>query len=552
MKTTHERLARHFAEQREVPVAGTGVDTVMEQGRAKSRNRAIAMIAGSLALVAVIAVGASALQGFLEEGDRDAEQAFAADGSTESVAALDWRAVESGVGWSRASFAGEDTLYLVSTAPGVLGDGDLVPEEQAIYTSSDGVAWNLGGTGGEMWVSDLTERDGVLYAVGTAPAAGGATEAVVGIQEGDQGAWRLIALPTDFDGTVAPAIDAGSSQSVSIAGQDTLVAAVSTQVWADYSSLLPEGVVSGNYQIIETPEGLRVIDWDLHDAAALECGEGDWERERAAASTTTVMSGDMLENTTVPDTRPLTGQPDLCAGLMDPTASEAFVVHQATWDELGLDGSPSLNEIYVSGDGETFEKVAETGLPDGAILELFTAGDGFVTLARQYPQQTAWYSTDGRRWTELGGLPEMDALVFAGSVDGRIVVGGNRSGVGPLVAAYDDPAGDPRVIDVAGAVGGFGGEVYLPSGAAGNGIAVLAVNVFDQEGRDHTELVTSTDLESWTVTPSTDLVGDRPTQPGEILIRDDGIYTQLLTSDVRPDGQWLPLPVMAIAERNDT
>ena len=271
-------------------------------------------------------------------------------------------------------------------------------------------------------------------------------------------------------------------------------------------------------------------------------------REPAVANpgdTTTIV----IAGTQAPPAAP-EGDDWCAAGMRDPSQHEPSVVFEATWDELGLEANPSLVELYVSDDGAGFEKV-ETDIPSGSIVSLFSAGDGFVALANAYPQQSAWYSADGRSWSELQGLPGMDATVTAGSLGGRIVVVGNMSGFGPVVAAYDGAGdADPEIIDVASLVGGFNEEVYLPAAAVDDGAAVLAVSEFDMaRGRDRTTLVTSSDLEEWTATPVSEMVGDLQTQAGQVMIADGGIYAQIIGHDVRPNQPWRPIPLLAIAER---
>ncbi len=521
----------------------------MEQSPTKSRKRTIAVVVGSLALVGLLAVGASALQGFLEGADADAAAGSGNAGSAEPATGAaeggagaigEWTAVETGLTWAEAFLAAPETLYLLSTAPGV--SGVEAPTRQALYSSADAETWDVAVLGGEMWVNDLTEREGTLYAIGTAPGTSD-REAVIGIRAPDDDAFAVTPLATDFAGP-PPGLDGGTNRSVSIAGSDAIVAAVATQVWGDYSSLLPEGVVSDNRGYVETAEGIAVVDWDLQQQAMMACN-GDGTMGAGPAGERLLRSLP-AENTTMPEEDGGAADP---AVACDPNDIDPFVVHRATWEELGLGANPSIIEIYVSADGESFEKV-ETDLPGGHPVQLHEVDDGFVALASSWPASSAWHSPDGRSWTELKDLPAMDSVTTAGSIGGRIVVAGSRSGVGPVLAVYDDPGATPQIVEPAGSLVDLGGDVWLASAAIDNGVAVLMTTTWDPgASTDRMELRTSTDLESWTSTPATDMVGDMNAQAGPVLVTAQGIYAQFMAYDSRPDAPWHPIHLMAIAER---
>ncbi len=385
MNTT-ERLAAHMEELDHAQVRGTGVEAVMEAGRRHNRRRTLAM--SGLAVVAVVglAAGANALQSAITDEGGD----VAADNDlTLSAGEITWSGYESPVG--NATFVTDGgTVYALTTAPGTRG---MQPGEapQAIFTTTDGESWTHQVLGGDVWVSDLDIDDGVLYAIGTAPG--------VSLLEGDgsiristsddQGLnWSATDVPLAASASVGGLPVDGAWTNASIAaGDGAVVALVNTELWGDYTSLVPPEFTRGAVEVVATDDGVKVVDWDAVSAAQAGCG-GDLGFDLAR------------RNGAEPAAEPAKQQDGECAGVFqfDPRTDDRFTVYSATWEELGIEaGTPRVSEMFVSTGGGAFEAV-ETPIPSSSSARVVRVEGGFLVYLSEQGTTAAWFSSDGRTW----------------------------------------------------------------------------------------------------------------------------------------------------------
>jgi hypothetical protein len=165
----------------ELHLHGAGADAVRRRAyRRRHRARRGLATAG---VVGLVGAGITAWQ------HRPADDTLVSLGGGEQrpgegpAPELVWRLVDGTVAFPSVhlSTVGGVT-YALATAPGTTGQPDDQPTPQAVYRTRDGQRWEVATVaGGGSWIADLSERDGVLYAVGTAP---GASDADVGFRLG--------------------------------------------------------------------------------------------------------------------------------------------------------------------------------------------------------------------------------------------------------------------------------------------------------------------------------------------------------------------------------
>jgi hypothetical protein len=107
--------------------------------------------------------------------------------------------------------------------------------------------------------------------------------------------------------------------------------------------------------------------------------------------------------------------------------------------------------VWSSSDGGTWERLADTGLADGATMDITEADGtlvavGFVANDGSKPDRTessnptdaaVWRSVDGRRWTAVTGLPVADNLSRVSAQGSRITAIGS-SGIVSVVWTSTD------------------------------------------------------------------------------------------------------------------
>jgi hypothetical protein len=554
----HERSAH-------LPTRGSGPAAARRAGLRRRRRRQLTSVTVTVSIVGAATASVLATRGPDDEGIVAGGAGFAEQAAA-SEPPFDWSVLDgqSEIGdlsvYEPATgvVTGADgTLYALSTAPGVtpIPPGtDWVPPDQSLYVSGDGTTWQERPLG-DLRITALAERDGVLYAVGTAPSTAAVDGvAAVAAWSSDGGAsWARATLPLDLD-----AGDDGSSTgitSTSVAsGPAGVVAAVSTWTNLDIERHFPPGteapygwattedgvdiygpppVPTAEQAQAQCPEAWTAEVLDVADLAATdrtpvpEAIPAD-SAEARAVSIEAARGTTKVVTCTAPDGR---GEPIV---VRDPGPS-AVATHLA-WAELGID--PALGaglvrptvRIFVAADGPRFEEVAVPFADNAHGAELLATADGYVAVVTQ-PSSidpnaqpattvTAWRSADGRTWNPLAApaLNELSWVVAAGIHDGALVVVDSQPGR-VLRSADGVTWTSTSVADALADTVPAGADVQVSSaaiGPAGLALAVLTWPADDAAAGSPTErptepqstfLVTSSDGQHFGAVRLADLVG---------------------------------------------
>lgn len=170
MTDVHERLRAHMAQE----VARTTISDpggVMARGEQIRRRRQAVMVGLPAIVIVAGVVGAMALPRLGDVDPTDLDRAVAAQAHLSvEIGDLDWDVRPATLGWARETVADGDFIYVLSTAPGTTWQPDMGEVPRAIYASDNGLDWTANPVGGA-WVNSISAREGLLYAVGTAPGA---------------------------------------------------------------------------------------------------------------------------------------------------------------------------------------------------------------------------------------------------------------------------------------------------------------------------------------------------------------------------------------------
>ena len=149
-------------ETEQLQPVGLGVEDVKRRG-SRRRNRGRALVA--VATVTCLAGAGVALSH--RSGGKHVVHVGSQPGTPPP--ALQFRIVNGEVNYATHFTASDGVTYALSTAP----RRRRTPAQpgQAIYSTKDGEHWTTADQG-QPWISDLTEGNGVLYAIGTSPGAG--------------------------------------------------------------------------------------------------------------------------------------------------------------------------------------------------------------------------------------------------------------------------------------------------------------------------------------------------------------------------------------------
>lgn len=390
--------------------------------------------------------------------------------------------------------------YVLSTAPGARyedhPDG-IVP--QALYRSVDGASWETADLGADPWIADLTSRDGVLYAITTAPLATGGDIAVAASTDGGS-TWEHHPLPVADTPPPAIPLD-GTYHNVHVAaGDDTLVASVRTGYRPDFEAIFGADVMQDHWVAIED-DGLV-----LHPV-----GPGATEPAVAICDA----AGGCREPEAEPEGIPV-----------PTTAPEA--TGRLTWAELGLSGRTDLerHELFTSTDGTDWQPVPSPFGP-GAIAPIVATSQGFFTTVTDHGGATAtsvlMRSADGVTWEVAND--QLGWIDLVGEVGGRLLALSSADTQQVLTSA--DGGATWTTVDL----GALTGVIPGPEGpwviAADTGPlgAALVTSIFDEAGPARVHLLTSVDGTTWTATPTEELLdGDAPgTSPSWVSVGADSV-----------------------------
>ena len=444
-------------------------------------------------LGAVLALGiGAAVTVWVLSRPQPVEPVFA-DNRTETIAAefvdvdLSWSAEPTTIGgFSSVTVLGSDgAFYALSTSPSMREmPQDGSPPDYSIYRSEDGATWTeqpIDGLGTELWLRNLAEAGGNLYVVSTAPGVADpdASAISVGISEDGGGSWNSTALALDARQPVNLGQIFGKSVQPHVAaGPGAIVATASTRFFVDYSLLVPAGILTESSFAQRTSTGIEVVDYNQR-------GE--------------------------------------CLGMLCPAgADQPLVVWRATWAELGLQPEPDAAvETFVSRDGgATFEETPNPFSVDQGVDNLHRVGDTVIAVVRPSAfsalgptSLSLWRTTDGIEWTRAEGLPAMDVVMSVGMTDGKLAVIGQLLTT-PVIAISDDDGATWRAVDISATLPGVGANdsQWITAASVGPVGAFLNVQTWvqnagvNQQGMQIDQLLSSVDLLSWSVTPSSELV----------------------------------------------
>ena len=435
--------------------------------RAEQRRRRT--LAAGLAAVAVAAVVAVPVMASRDDGraidvatDPDPDLDAPVESSEPVVTPLEftWTEMDAPLAYVEggALTTADGVLYALSTAPGVeWPDEETVePLPQAVYRSTDGVTWEAALPDPSLGrLSSLTERDGLLYAITTAPAAGDALTMSVLTSADGGSTWTPSDLPAD---TTPPdaAVPIEATSTVTRLGttpEGAMVALVSTNFRPDLSPLLTAAEED--------------LSWNITDAG-FEIVDLGWTEEGPP---------------------PTTAAP----AVVVTAPPQEPVVQTITWDELGLSGRGDLQrrQMFHSTDGVTWEQV-DNPLPD-QVGGFETTPQGI--LAWTWPTGEAariFRTTDGLDWTEIAP---------PGSGSGSVGVTGDRLVVveGLRVHTSTDAGATWSSTDLGSLVGSesFGGSAQV--GPLGTAIVAFAGDPEGSAPAD-TLVLFSPDGVNWSVT----------------------------------------------------
>ena len=477
MSDTHvdELRAALRREAQHIEPVGLGVETVQRRGRHR-RNRGRTIVAVG-AVTCVAGLGVSVIH---RQGPQDHSVAVAANSGTGTPPpTLAFRVVNGTVGYTSEHFttAGGVT-YALSTAPGVAGQPSPTgAEQQAIYRTTDGEHWTSANQSGGA-ISDLSERAGVLYAVGTAPGAASIADVRyrIATSHDDGQDWANTDLPFDLS-TPSANVPISRYSSVLIAsGQRETVALLSENFTPDLTALMAARTSNPKNAYTEmTADG-----YVIHDIS------GCMADKRGLRSVVTTAIGAPV------------GAPANC--------TNPPVIGTISWADVGISGPAALNrqEMLVSTDGSHWDSVTAPGV--GSVSDLVAYDGGFLLLANNEvpvagsqatrPTSTLLRSSDAQHWTPVSTPAGLNVEAIAGDrvvgVDASGAVqtstdGGTTWNAADLAAQL--PAGSPAASVSSTDVGPLGFAV----------VATADANPTDSSpGRSY--LLFSTDGISWSTT----------------------------------------------------
>lgn len=489
------------------------VDAVLRRAsrRTTRRHRALAVVS-VVSLVATAAVSVDLLDG----GRRTTVTSGTA--LVRGDVGVTWRAVTpaSGLGFANFDTGAQPPLYALSTAP---GQADVAATDpRVVWRSDDGVEWtSVSALDGDLFVSDLSARDGRVYAVATGPAAAAAggrpvSPLLVGWSDDGTRTWQRAQLPVDL-GAVAARTTRSIVRSTAVAAgpAGTVVVGV-LDASLDVHRSLPAGVTAPHGWAY----GATGVDL-LGPETGNPCPQGS--SPPAAEVRPADPTGEV---------HPVwcaAGPEDRQGVLVSPQDARG-VTASYTWEQLGVDGD-LLRAVrrqpvafFAAAGSDRFERVELPALdPVAGSLHLAASDAGFdlVTTTGEGalpPALAVLTSGEGRSWSvsEVAGGVVWGAAT--GRVGGALTVVGQGEG-GPVVLRADG-AGGWTTTSLAPAVDAgpdfHSGLVSAAVGPFGIVIAVVIAPKGDGRGSpDNHRVLLSRDGRTWDAVDVEDLAG-RPVQ----------------------------------------
>ena len=338
-----------------------------------------------------------------------------------------------------------------------------------MWVSTDGASWELRPTDDGFSVASLAERDGVLYAITTAPATSevdGAVSTAVGLSDDGGTTWQTSELPLALD-PPEPGVETTVSASRVVSGDAGVLAVVNTATYLALDRLIaevPDVDLTWGY-LDPREDGVHVFapyTEPLDEACAQLWSEG-WREEYTDEPGTDAGGDATTDATTEPrvasaDRPPHGGRrrrrrrarrrarvvdramPTVVCTFGDDGQAERYPApmrdtRTVPYEELGLDSDPRRllarggdgdPHLFVQTDG-SFVAV-ESPFPDDVdAVQLVAVPGGFLALAFDYqsdgpPAVTVWRSSDGLAWEPSAIDPIGGSVRAAGVVDGTIVM----------------------------------------------------------------------------------------------------------------------------------
>jgi len=459
-------------EARDIQPVGLGVETVQRRGRHR-RNRGRSVVAVG-AVTCVAGLGVSVVH---RQGKSSHSVAVAANaGAGTPPPALAFRTVDGTVSFATTHLttAGGAT-YALSTAPASAGPPDSeAARDQTIYRTTDGEHWSSANQNSQ-WITDLSERDGVLYAVGTAPGAASVADIKyqVGTSNNDGKAWSDTELPFDLSPPKANVPISRSSSVQIAAGPSQTVALLTENFYPDLTSL------------IAARTGGK------HDVATEATADGYVMRDYSSCANAK---------------RAVVAKTSGAAVALEGDCKSPPALGTISWSDVGLSGPADLlhQEVLVSTDGSHWNSAA--GPTTGYVRDLVADSAGFLLLADNdrsplggQPakiETTLLRSSDATHWTPVA-LP---AGLNVQAIAADRIVGTDESGAlqtstdggvtwNSANVAAELPAGSPAAT-----------VPYADAGPLGfAAIATADANPNDNT-RGHDYLLFSADGISWSTT----------------------------------------------------
>ncbi len=438
---------------------------------------------------------------------------------------LDWYAIEAPLGHSQRLFATSTGMfYALSTAPGRTVSW---PPPKAIYKSGDGENWDIIPLGDDNSADDMAAAQGKLYLIGTAPGSGNfdePAEVVVSASQDEGETWSTSLLPSVAGPPDGAPIEWSQLLTRIAASDDAVVAVVQSQFFLDYRQLVPDEF-AGDYGYHPRGDGVDVIDHRIMEQAYMTC-----EREMEATG------GDF------------SGLSEDCRRLFEEGDESIGSVAFITWEEMGLPagGEPVFSEMFVSGDGVTFDAVESPITAGSEVSGLFAMPDGFIAVESDRGRTTLWRSDDGRNWQQAAALPDFTWVTSVGATAGDAVVIGHGF-QGDSMVAWEDDSGEWEIIDFDELLGAMpaNGERWMSSAGVGPMGVVAVFQSFDElTGREITQVALGTSPEDWSLVPIEEITGMSGGYGNWVAVGNDRI---LVKYDVYTEFRQLSLQVMGVS-----
>ena len=228
-------------------VVGTGTESVKRRAH-RRRNRSRAGIA---TLAAAGVVGSAVAVAQLRPDDEQATVAVQPSKSSEPIPELAWRTVAGTVSSPGQVATVDGVTYVHGTAPGA-GDPNNQNPDKFLYKTEDGEHWSSQPVGANKWISSLSERDGVLYGVGTAPGTADSIGVQLTTSDNDGASWSAATkLPYEFTVPKANVPFFTSSAATGARGATATVVLASAQFSPDVSAALGDLGTVKSYELTD-------------------------------------------------------------------------------------------------------------------------------------------------------------------------------------------------------------------------------------------------------------------------------------------------------------